>query len=220
MSINHVAPPPNPFPKHIHSTWLPPGAQLHRIYSTKYPGNAFNPTAAKLNRFSPLFHRGEVVPVLYAGSSLETAIYETLFHDAHAKGVKHQALPASALTHMRYGSWQTRRALKLATLHAPDLAVFGVTMDRLTATNSMYYPQTARWAEAIHNNHADIEGLQWTSCRGDPGLAYVLFGDRVGSRDLVSMGNETLIRKDVTLYSLVITCGARCGVRVTSPRIP
>lgn len=220
MSVNDVPPPPNPFPKQINSTWLPAGAELHRIYSTRHPGNAFNPAAEKLNRFSPIFHRGEVVPVLYAGSTLETAIYETLFHDAHARGARHQPLPVSALTHKRHGSWKTQRALKLATLHAPDLAALGATTDRLTATNSMYYPQMARWAEAIHNNHTDIEGLQWTSYRGDPGLAYVLFGDRVASSDLVSTGNEALIRKDATLYDRVVTCGARCGVRLTRARMP
>ncbi|MFC4311663.1 RES family NAD+ phosphorylase [Steroidobacter flavus] len=220
MSINHVPPPPHPFPQHINSTTLPVGTELHRIYGAKFPGNGFNPRVDKLNRFSPIFSRGEPVPVLYAGSTAETAIYETLFHDAHVKGAKHQSLPLSALTHRRYGSWKTQRSLKLATLHAPDLAGFGVTTDQLTATNSIYYVQTARWAEAIHDNHADIEGLQWTSYRADPGVAYVLFGDRVGSEDLFCTGNEVLIRRDVALYRLVLECAARSGVRIARPRMP
>jgi len=213
MSTNQVPPPPNPFPKHINSTLLPAGTQFHRIYSPAYAGNAFNPSHEKLNRFSPIFHRGEVVPVLYAASTPEAAIYETLFHDAHISGAKRKALPFKAL-YRNYGSWVIQRVLKLATLHAPDLARLELTMDRLTATNSMYYPQTARWAEAIHNNHADIEGLEWTSYRASPERAYVLFGDRVAASDLVASGNETLIRSNAALYDLVIECGLRVGVRV------
>jgi len=119
-----------------------------------------------------------------------------------------------------YGTWVTQRALTLATLHAPDLSRFGLTVDQLTATNALYYPQTARWAEAIHAAHPEVEGLEWTSYRAGPDQAYVLFGDRVKSADLVSAGNEVLIRSDATLYERVISCGQRVGVRVNRPRLP
>jgi hypothetical protein len=213
MSINEVPPPPNPFPSHINSTLLAAGSELHRIYPPAYAGNAFNPSHEKLNRFSPIFHRGKVVPVLYAASSPEAAIYETLFHDAHIAGAKRKALPVKALRR-NYGSWLTQRPFKLATLHAPDLARFELTLDQLTATNSKYYPQTARWAEAIHNNHSDIEGIEWTSYRASPERAYILFGDRITSGDLAASGNETLIPTDAAFYDLVVECGLRVGVRV------
>jgi len=84
----------------------------------------------------------------------------------------------------------------------------------------MYYPQTARWAEAIHTTHAHVDGLEWTSYRAGPDKAYVLFGDRVRPTDLQSAGNEVLIRNDPTLYKLVVECGVRVGVRVNRPRLP
>jgi hypothetical protein len=220
MSTN-VPSPPNPFPKTINATLLPAGTQLHRVYSTVHEGNVFNPNTAKLNRFSPIFDRlGNVVPILYAGATRQVAIYETLFHDAHIKGAKRQSLSARKIEERRYGGWITQRDLNLATLHAPDLAGFGLTMDQLIATNSMYYPQTARWAEAFHRSHSDIEGLQWPSYRASPELAYVLFGDRVASADLASAGNETLIRADAALYEEVIECGRRVGVRVHRSKPP
>jgi RES domain len=220
MSRNAVPLPPNPFPDDLHTLALPKGSELHRIYSPAFAGNAFNPTHAKLNRFSPIFDaRGEVVPVLYAASSRAGAIYETLFHDAAIKGSRHKALPLKALN-KHYGTWVTQRPLMLATLHAPDLARFGVTIDQLTATNAMYYPQTARWAEAIHRAHAGVEGLEWTSYRAGPERAYVLFGDRVNSADLVSAGNEMLIPKDAALFREVVDCGERVVVRIHRPKLP
>ena len=219
MSRNEVPPPPNPFTVTVYTTLLPKGSRLHRIHSCNYPGNTFNPTYSKLNRFSPLFDRGEVVPVLYAASSQEASIFETLFHDAHVKGAKHQTLPLKALQ-KHYGTWMTARELKLATLHAPDLARFGMTVDQLTATNAMYYPQTARWAEAIHQTHPDIQGLEWTSYRAGPDKAWMLFGDRLSSADLQPSGNAVLIQHDAALYKLVVECGQRVGIRVSRPKLP
>lgn len=216
---NDVPPPPNPFPKTLHTVRLPAGSRLHRIYSPEYAGNAFNSLTVRLNRFSPIFHRGEVVPVLYAASSQVGAIYETLFHDVAIQGSKRMALPLKAL-YKHYGTWVAQRELTLATLHAPDLTRFGLTVDQLTATNSMYYPQTARWAEAILGAHPEVEGLEWTSYRAGPDKAYVLFGDRVKPADLLPAGDEVLIRTDATLYNLVVTCGERVGVRVNRPRLP
>lgn len=84
----------------------------------------------------------------------------------------------------------------------------------------MYYPQTARWAEAIHEAHPHVEGLEWTSYRAGRDRAYVLFGDWVKSADLLAAGNQVLIRGDAALYNLVVNCGERVGVRVNRPRLP
>lgn len=220
MSRNAVPPPPNPFPDDPHTIALPKGSELHRIYPPAYAGNAFNPTYKKLRRFSPIFDaRGELAPVLYAASSRAGAIYETLFHDAAIKGSRYKALPLKSVN-KHYGTWIIKRSLTLATLHAPDLARYGVTIDQLTATSAMYYAQTARWAEAIHRTRAGVEGLEWTSYRAGPERAFILFGDRVNSADLVSAGNEVLIPKDAALYREVLDCGERAGVRIHRPKLP
>jgi RES domain len=220
MSRNAVPHSPNPFPDDVRTIALPSGTALHRIYPTDYAGNAFNPEHKKLNRFSPIFDaRGEIVPVLYAASSRAGAVYETLFHDAAIRGSRYKSLPLKSLN-KHYGTWVTQRALRLATLHAPDLAKYGLTIDQLTATNAMYYPLTARWAEALHRANPAVEGLEWTSYRAGPERAYVFFGDRVKSSVLASAGDEVLITRDAALYHEVIQCGLRCGVRVHRPKLP
>jgi hypothetical protein len=220
MSPNAVPHPPNPFRYDVHTNALPSGTALHRIYSSDYAGNAFSPAYKKLNRFSPIFDaRGEIVPVLYAASSRAGAIYETLFHNAAVKGSRYKSLPLKSLN-KHYGTWVTQRTLNLATFHAPDLAKYGLTIDQLTATNAMYYPLTARWAEAIHRANPAVEGLEWTSYRAGPERAYVFFGDRVKSPDLAAEGDEVLITKVAALYHEVVQCGLRCGVRVHRPKLP
>lgn len=214
-NVNVVPLPPNPFPNTLHTTVLPAGTTLHRIFSARYEGQAFNPTTTRLQRFSPIFDQnGHVIPVLYAGGSLPAALFESLFHDAPMKGSKRRTLPARVLAEKRYSRWITRRPLKLVTLHAPDLARFDVTLDQLIATNARYYPQTARWAEAIHAHHADVDGLEWPSYRASPELAFVLFGDRVREHDLAPIDADRDVMSDAALFSEVIECGRRMGVRV------
>jgi hypothetical protein len=213
--INVVPLPPNPFPKMLNTRWLPLGTTLHRIFSVRDAARTFNSTAHRLARFSPIFDRqGQVVPVLYAGSSLQAALLETLFHDAPVQGCRRRTLPARLLAEKRYGRWVTQRSLKVATLHAPDLARFAVTIDQLIATNARYYPQTARWAEAIHANHPDVVGLEWPSYRASPELAFMVFGDRVRNCDLIPMDLGRDVMSDAALLSAVLECGQRMGVRV------
>lgn len=212
---NVVPPPPNPFPPTLHTTELPAGTALHRVFSARYDGRAFNPTTDRLQRFSPIFDReGHVIPVLYAGGTLRAALFESVFHDAPPKGSKRRVLPARALAEKRYGVWVTQRALKLATLHAPDLARYDVTIDQLIATNAKYYVQTARWAESIHAHHPDVDGLEWPSYRASPELAFVLFGDRVSEHDLVPDGACRDVLGDAAVFNELLECGRRMGVRV------
>lgn len=218
MPYNQVPAPPQPFTPPPNTKVLPAGTELHRIYAGAYPGNAFNLREDILNRFSPIWSRGEVVPVLYAGGTREAAIYETLFHDAAVgpTGRRRKALPIKALDKL-YGSFRTQHALTLAKLHAPDLAKWGLTVDQLTATNAVYYPQTARWAEQIHTHCPDVHGLEWTSYRAGPDLSYLFFGDRVSSNDLVPHSPEIAIRSSASLYDTVVECGLTAGVRVARP---
>jgi hypothetical protein len=55
-----------------------------------------------------------------------------------------------------------------------------VTKAELIASAPIDYPDTARWAEALHHQFADVDGLVWMSRQRDRDQALVLFGDRVG----------------------------------------
>ena len=43
--------------------------------------------------------------------------------------------------------------------------------------------KTAAWAQAIHRDFADAEGLAWTSNQCDPDDVFLFFGDRVVAAD-------------------------------------
>jgi hypothetical protein len=62
----------------------PAGKEIHTIHHTEFEPQSFNPAAAptKPTRFAPIHDSsGKPVPYLYGGSSLEGAIFETIFHN-------------------------------------------------------------------------------------------------------------------------------------------
>ncbi len=74
--------------------------------------------------------------------------------------------------------------MKLADLSGLGLGRVGITRADLIETSSLYYPQTAKWAKAIHDIPARFDGMQWVSRQYDRSLAVVLFGDRVKATEL------------------------------------
>ena len=58
-----------------------------------------------------------------------------------------------------------------------------------------------RWAQAIHSQFTDVDGLVWTSNQCDLATAYVLFGDRVCEEDIkvvaVRQGSDASFLHDV-----------------------
>ena len=102
--------------------------------------------------------------------------------------------------------------LRLASLRAPDLRRWRIARDALIAAPPPLYPETARWAAAIHDRFPDIEGLVWTSNRCDPDSAWLFFGDRVGPEDfrVAATGARTRVS--------LATCAKRGGVAGSGSR--
>ncbi len=187
--MTHVPPPPAALaPPNIY-IWSPE-QPLYRVARAPNPINAFNPGNGRPSRFAPMFAAdGTRIPTLYVGSSMECAVHEAIFRDVWQTG-ELRSLHFNQLQSTRYGRLKCTRALNLVMLHAPDLAKWGLTREQLVHTAAADYLQTARWAEAIHRQFGELDGLAWTSHRCDPDLAMVLFGDRVQSDELVPV--ETL----------------------------
>lgn len=174
---------------------------LHRIHDRTLEGNAFNPCKGGPTRFAPIFDAtGVCVPSLYAASSVEAAVYETVFHDvprrANRKSVPHEAV------HLRdHSTLLLQRQLRLVMLHAPDLMKWGVTREQLVGSLPTQYERTMQWALAIHSQFTDVDGLVWTSNQCDLATAYLLFGDRVSEVDIkvvaVRQGSDASFLRDV-----------------------
>jgi hypothetical protein len=194
-------PAPSPFPD-INRTTLAAASELHRVHSRQFESNSFNPCRGRPSRFAPLLRPdGTCVPTAYAASSLECAVHETIFHeiqhDAPRKTVGFQLVE-----NLVHATLRTRRAVVLGCLFEPDLNKWKLTRRDLIDTFAVEYPETVKWAIAIHDAGADVDGLVWTSRRCDPERAYVLFGDRVSVDDLEITSHQRVAESNALLRQI------------------
>lgn len=215
-----VPDPPATFPADIRIETTDPGLILHRIHRDIYPGTEFNPSKEARARFSPIFDEaGDVVSTLYAGATVSCAFYETLFHD-HASASGKDELNRSDVEDRRYSAVEVQRPLRLISLFAPDLARLHLTLDRLIHCKAFHYRRTARWAQAFNRAFVDVDGLVWTSYRGDPDRAYVLFGNRKVQAALHPVRHAVDFLNDPDLRQIMQTCAARLGLRTNLSDAP
>ena len=185
-----ASPVPHP-PAHLQApnvVALTAGELLHRIHGRQFDGNGFNPCRGGPTRFAPIRDgRGRCIPSLYAASTVEAAIYETILHDIPL-GMARKSVPSGAIAGRRHTTLILRRALHLASLRAPDLVKWRVRRETLIGSLPTQYGRTALWAKAVHDQFGEIDGLVWTSNLCDPDTALLLFGDRVSAADLMVTG--------------------------------
>ena len=204
--------PPETLPPPSVST-LPTGGRLHRVHLRRFAGNAFNPCLGGPTRFAPIRDAaGQCVPSLYAGSTLDAAVFETIFHDVPATA-RLKTVPLHAVEERVQSVLETRRDMRLAALRAPELLSWGVNRRDLIESEASSYARTAAWAAAIHRCFPDIDGLVWTSRQCDPDSAYLFFGDRSGASDF----SAPAPRDDDAFVADVRTAGRRAGIAITAP---
>lgn len=190
------------------------GTVLHRVHLTRFAGNAFNPCAGGQTRFAPIADAGgQCVPSLYAGSSLNSAIYETIFHDVPAKAafktVRRQDVHRRSHTELIL-----QADLNMVSLRAVDLRKWRIKRQELIGSSAKLYGQTARWAEAIHHAFSRADGLVWTSNQCDPDSAYLFFGDRVKAGSFTITGMRDGLT-DKSFQSDVRAAGQLGGITLT-----
>jgi len=164
-------------------------------------------------RFAPIRDaKGHCVPSLYAGSTVEAAIYETVFHDIPLSADR-KTVSRDAVEQRNHSALLVGRDLRLASLRAPDLLKWGVRREQLVGSLPTQYERTARWAQAIHRQFEDVDGLIWTSNLCDPDAALLLFGDRLAVADIqiVAMREGT----DGSFLGDVRDAGERGGIRIS-----
>ena len=92
--------------------------------------------------------------------------------------------------------------LRLANLTTDGLHRLKVPKAELIASAPIDYPNTARWAEAIHHQHPDVDGLYWMSRQRDRDHALMLFGDRAGTRMGPALRSNDGLRQSVLALAL------------------
>ena len=149
MAKSAVALPPPP--KSLDATLVTwgGGLEFHRVHDLASGGSEFNTSAKGNARFSPITDdAGVLIPTLYAGTTLDCALMETIFHDVSFKaGFK----PFFKLkTDRRVHSVLLPTAdLCLIDLSTVALHKLGVKRTQLIDTTKARYPATRRWAQAL-----------------------------------------------------------------------
>ena len=177
----------------------------------------FNPSSAGNARFSPLVNvAGAVIPTLYAGTTLDCALMETVFHD-----VPFVAGPKmwSKATHVAGKAWSQltlSRDLALVDLSAVPLRKLGISRKDLIECDGSQYPETRAWGLALHDQYPNAEGLTWTSRQADPARAIVLFEDNLKGSVLIPSGLPTpLLLSDGSARLEILMLAQRLGVLLT-----
>ena len=209
-----VPAPPGDLVNLVNMTTWPKGKVIHRIHPHIYRSNQFNPDPHGNARFSPIkASDGSNIPTLYGGTTFDCAAMETVFHDvpfvAGLKTVDKQKLAGHVTSQVT-----PKRDIKLVDLSVTALKKLGIQRARLIDTEKDEYPNTRRWAEAIHTACPHAEGLCWVSRQDDRALAIVLFGDRVTAADLAAgSAPQDLLSVDAVYADLVILAD-RIGVNL------
>ena len=204
-------PPPN---LRVTLITLTKGARLHRVHLSKYQAVEFNPGVQGNARFSPVRDGdGKSIPTLYGGSTMVCALMETVFHDVpHSAGFK--SFDKGKLMEQQYSTIRVEQDLQLVNLASVALRKMGVTRKQLIDTEKDQYPACRKWAEAIHLQCPQAQGLSWISRQDDSARAVVLFGDRIAEGVLQSAGACRSLLDDAAAYDEVVELAAAIGVNI------
>jgi hypothetical protein len=210
-----AAGPPSP-PKRLDATLvtlkLGRGLKLHRVHDLAFGGSEFNTNTKGNARFSPITDdAGFLIPTLYAGTTLDCALMETIFHDLPFKaGFKpFSKLKMDGMVHSILNPTADLRLIDLSTVALHKL---GVKRTQLIDTTKVHYPATRHWAQALYTQFPNAQGLRWTSRQDDRAHAVMLFGTRVSPSDIGWDGTSESLLLDGHAQPSVIDLASRIGV--------
>jgi hypothetical protein len=188
------------------------GLDFHRVHDLAFGGSEFNTSTKGNARFSPITDEaGVLIPTLYAGTTLDCALMETIFHDVPFKaGFK----PFSKLKMdgKVYSVLLPTADLRLIDLSTVALHKLGVKRTQLIDTTKAHYPATRRWAQALYTQFPYAQGLRWTSRQDDQANAVILFGTRVIESDIGWNGYSESLISDAHAHPTVNDLAVRIGV--------
>ena len=101
---------------------------------------------------------GVVIPTIYAGTTLDCALMETVFHDVPFTAGPKIWSKASHVVGRVYSQLTLSRDLALIDLSAIALHKLGISRKDLIESDGSQYPETRAWALALHDQHPDAEG--------------------------------------------------------------
>ena len=198
----------------------PAGKPIYRLYRVDYASEQFNPglddqgNQVKSTRFAPIRNeQGKIVPYIYGGSSLDCAIFETVFHDVPIDGL-YKYVDLEYFSNYCHAILAPQRVLRLVDLTTDGLHRLKVPKEELITSPSRYYKETALWAQTLHWQGPDADGLMWMSRPRDRDQSLMLFGDRVKASDLKVSTKGGALQNNTPLQQVIIELALRVGIDV------
>ena len=188
---------------------FPAGTIIHRVHDERFGAADFNPGLGH-SRFAPFAIGGTKVPTAYGATSLECAVFETIFHEI-AAAASFKSVRWSAIEPLMYSTLELVRELRLAPLFFADLMKLGLERNQLIDTPKSTYVATHAWSPAIHAAPQSPEGIVWVSRRFDEEKALMLFGSRVSAIDLEPIASVKIIAHAPSL-KVVADLAERAGI--------
>lgn len=172
----------------------------------KYTAAAFNDSGRGNARFSPLRRpdSGDVIPTIYAASTMRGAIMETVLHDVPvpASGYIHD-IERDLVSNLHMSSIEVQE-LRLVNLTSTGLRAAGLKHSDLFDDDKLDYPRTRERAAWFWAQYPDAQGLVWVSKQDNQSKAVMLFGDRM-SEPIADLDSSSHIRdhEDLIIELLV-----------------
>jgi hypothetical protein len=154
--------------------------QVWRVYTRSFGAAGFNATGRGNARFSPLKDLdGQVVPTLYAGTTLEVALMETVLHDLPSPSAGFILTLDPRIESRRVAHLRTTTPLRLADFTSLGLRRLGLQRADVIDSSKSGYAVTRQLAEWLYRSRPDLQGIWWTSRQDDRAQALLLFATRV-----------------------------------------
>ena len=178
------------------------GEIMYRVHDAVYAVDSFNPSPLGNARFSPIYDSDvEVIPTLYAATTPQGALMETVFHDVPYKpGFKRVSV--GRLEGKLSSTLVFLPDFQLIDLGKIGLRRLGVHPHDLIDTTKAHYPETRKWAESLYAAYPQAQGLIWPSRQDDRARAVVLFGTRVGASELRPAGTSIPLMENGVVHEL------------------
>ncbi|WP_446743515.1 RES family NAD+ phosphorylase [Silvibacterium acidisoli] len=201
----------------LNATLIPwgKGRTVFRVHRSIYKADQFNDSHKGDARFSPLMDAGRkaVIPTLYAGTTLDCALMESIFHDVPYRAGLKTVSKAKHVEGAICSSLHLTADLQLVDLSSVALHKLGVAPADLTQTEAAYYAASREWALALYEQNPTAQGFIWTSRRDDDAKAILLFGNRVMPGTLeVEADAFSLLQPDGSARMEVLSLAVRLDV--------
>ena len=168
---------------------------LWRVHAQVHGPAGFNSTNQGNARFSPVEHAGAIISTLYAATSVQAALMETVLHDAPVPSAGFILTLGRANDPRRISRLLTAMPVRLADLSTVGLRRLGISRADVIDSDKTHYPVTRQLATWIYATCPDVHGLAWTSRQDDSAQAIVLFESRLAA------GTLTVVEQDADFFS-------------------